>query len=93
MSSKAECPACKAYLSAIWDAKEYGHPACPSCGLPGTAIAEVYAARRMQADTALTARYEEVVVRAGKAEAERDQLRVQVRAIREALEGNEPDDG
>lgn len=86
MSNKAECPACKSYLSAIWDAKEYGSGGCPNCGLPGTAIAEVYASRRLQADKALTERYEQVVIRAGKAEAERDLLRRQVRAIREALE-------
>lgn len=90
MSSKAECPACKSYLSAIWDAKEYGHPACPNCGLPGTAIAEVYEARKLNADKTLAARYEEVVIRAGKAEAERDQLRRQVAAIRQALEDGEP---
>jgi hypothetical protein len=80
VSMKAECPACKAYLSGVWDAMEYGG-ACPSCGLPGTAIADVYAARKTNAEKELLAKYEEAVIRAGRAEAERDMLRGHLEAI------------
>jgi hypothetical protein len=60
VSNKAECPACKAW---------------PSCGLPGSAIAEIYAARKRKADADLTAQLEEALIRAGKAEGELARLR------------------
>jgi len=78
VSSKAECPGCSAYLSAIWDVmhgERYDGDCCPSCGLPGGVIREVERARKAHADAELTRQLEEALIRAGKAEAERDQLR------------------
>ena len=93
VSSKRECPACKAYLSSVYDAMEGAAAACSSCGLPGSAIREVYAARKAQADAELTAKLEAVLVRAGKAEAEAALLREHLAAIKKAVaEAPEPPD-
>lgn len=86
MSSKRECPACKAYLSGVYDAMEGARAACPSCNLPGSVIREVFAARQAQADAELTAKLEAALVRAGKAEAEAALLREHVRSIKKAVE-------
>ena len=83
---KAECPACKAYLSGVWDAMEGRRAACPSCGLPGSVIREVEAARKARADAELTAKLEEALVRAGKAEAEVSILRRHVTAIKKTVD-------
>ncbi len=69
MSNKAECPACKAWLSGVYDAMEGVREGCPSCGLPGSVIQEIEAARKKHADAELTQRLEEALLRAGKAEA------------------------
>lgn len=94
MSMKAECPACKAWLSGVWDAMEGVRAACPSCGLPGNVIREVEAARKARADAELTAKLEEALVRAGKAEAEVSILRRYITAIKKAVEDvpTPPDD-
>jgi hypothetical protein len=84
VSNKAECPACKAYLSGVWDAMEYGGK-CPACGLSGDVIRNVYEARKSSADKDLIAKYEAAEVRAGKAEAERDDLRRRLDAILQAV--------
>lgn len=83
---KAECPACKAHLSGVYDALEGVRTACPSCGLPGSVIREVEAARKARADTELTAKLETALVRAGKAEAEAALLREHIRAIKKVVE-------
>jgi nitrate/TMAO reductase-like tetraheme cytochrome c subunit len=85
MSSKAECPACKAWLSGVYDAMEGARAACPSCGLPGNVIREVEAARKARADAELTAKLEAALVRAGKAEAEAALLRKHITAIKKAI--------
>jgi len=59
--------------------------ACPSCGLPGNIIREVEAARKLKADTELTAKLEVALVRAGKAEAEAALLREHITAIKKAV--------
>jgi len=69
MSNKAECPACKAWLSGVYDALEGVREGCPSCGLPGSVIREIDAARKKHADAELTQKLEEALLRAGKAEA------------------------
>lgn len=83
---KAECPACKAWLSGVYDAMEGVRAACPSCGLPGNIIRDVEAARKAKADADLTAKLEEALVRAGKAEAEASILRRHITAIKKAIE-------
>ena len=86
MSNKAECPACKAWLSGVYDAIEGIRAACPSCGLPANVIREVEAARKAKADTELTGKLETALVRAGKAEAEAALLREHLRSIKKAVE-------
>jgi hypothetical protein len=85
MSNKAECPACKAWLSGVYDAIKGVRAACPSCGLPGNVIREVEAARKAQADADLTEKLEATLVRAGKAEAEAALLREHITAIKNAV--------
>jgi len=85
MSNKAECPACKAWLSGVYDAMEGVRAACPSCGLPGNVIREVEAARKARADAEVTAKLEAALVRAGKAEAEAALLREHLRSIKKAV--------
>lgn len=86
MSNKAECPACKAYLSGVYDAAEGMRAACPNCNLPGSVIAEVFATRKSLADAELTAKLEAALVRAGKAESEAALLRKQLAAIKKAVD-------
>lgn len=85
MSNKAECPACKAWLSGVYDAIEGVRAACPSCGLPGNVIREVERVRKAKADSELTAKLEEALVRAGKAEAEAALLREHITAIKKVV--------
>jgi hypothetical protein len=83
MSQKAECPACKAYLSGVWDALTGRRESCPSCGLPGSVIREVEAAREARANAELTGKLEEALVRAGKAEGELARLRGRLYKVRQ----------
>jgi len=93
VSIKRECPACQAYLSSVYDAMEGAAAACSGCGLPGSAIREVYAARKRDADAELTAKLEEALIRAGRAEAEAALLREHLAAIKKAVaEVPEPPD-
>lgn len=80
---KAECPACKAYLSGVWDALEGERDSCPSCGLDAGTMREVMRARKSVADKDLTERCEQALIRAGKAEAELAKLRAEVYRVRE----------
>ena len=83
---KAECPACKAWLSGVYDAMHGENDgACPSCGLPGSVMREVEKARKARADEDLTRKLEEALVRAGKAEAEVTKLRERLYRIGEAF--------
>ena len=92
MSNKAECPACKAWLSGVYDAMEGVRAACPSCGLPGRVLREIEGARKKHADAEVTAKLEEALVRAGKAEAELARLRNQLYPIRRAFADWERED-
>ena len=89
VSEKASCPACNAHLSAIWDILHPdwhdGDKACPSCGLPGAVIREVEAARKARADAELTAKLEQALVRAGKAEGELARLRGRLYRVRQVF--------
>ena len=85
MSNKAECPACKAWLSGVYDAMEGVRAGCPSCGLPGSVISEIDAARKRKADADLTAQLEEALLRAGKAEAALAAMRKRAYQARKAF--------
>ena len=61
--------------------------ACPSCGLPGDALRAVEAAREARANAELTAKLEEALIRAGKAEAEVVKLRGRLYRIGQAFTG------
>lgn len=74
---KAECPACKSWTSYVYDALHGEREACNNCGLPGSAMREVEAARKAKADADLTVKLEEALIRAGKAEGELRSLRTQ----------------
>ena len=88
MSNKAECPACKSYLSAVYDAMNGDRDApCPSCGLPAGVLREVEKIRKFRADAELTAKLEDTLVRAGKAEAEVAKLRDRLYRIGQVFSG------
>lgn len=82
VSMKAECPACKAYLSGVWDALEGERDSCPSCGLDADTMRAVLAARKRLADKELTERCEQALIRASRAEAELSKLRARVYQVR-----------
>ena len=82
MSSKYECPACKSYTSAIYDAFEGELQGCPVCGLPGETMREIARVRESHASEALKDQVEGLMVRAGKAEAERDALKVKLDRVK-----------
>lgn len=84
MSQKMKCPGCESYTSATQRAYDYGEP-CPHCGLPASTTEQVLAARRKSADAELTARYEEIALRLGRAEAEADRYRYTIEKIRDIL--------
>jgi len=85
MGNKTECPACKAWTSGVRDAMDGVRDSCPHCGLPGAVIGEVYAAREALANADLITKYEAVLVRAGKAEAEVRKLRKRLDEVEGAM--------
>ena len=87
MGNKAECPACKAWTSGVRDAMDGVLGSCPHCGLAGEVIGGVYAAREALANADLIAKYEAVLVRAGKAEAETRKLRKRLDVVQAAMDG------
>lgn len=84
MSQKMTCPGCNSHTSDVFYAVERDDP-CPYCGLPAESILAVDVVRQSRADQGLKEKFIEAEVRAGKAEAERDRLREQLREIREVL--------
>jgi hypothetical protein len=89
---KAECPACKAYLSGVWEALEGERSACPSCGLDSETMREVMRARKALADKELAERCEQALIRAGKAERDLARLRARVYTVRAAFADWERED-
>jgi len=85
VSLKHTCPACGAHLSGVYDALTERRAACPSCGLPGSVMREIEAARAKHADAEVTAQLEAALVRAGKAEAELALTREHIAAIKKAV--------
>ena len=92
MSNKAECPACKAWLSGVHDAMEGVREGCPSCGLPGSVIREIDEAKKRKADADLTAQLEQALLRAGKAEAALAAMRKRAYFARQAFNEWEKED-
>lgn len=79
------CPGCQSHTSDVLRAYDEDEP-CPHCGLPASATDQVLAARRKAADADLTARYEELAVRVGRAESEAVRLRNVVDQFRDILD-------
>ena len=94
MSDKMECPGCASYSSSVQSAFDRGEP-CPICGLSHEAAAELEEKRQTvrlsRANEEVKAIAEDALRRAGKAEAEAEQLRRTVDAIRAALDGETGD--
>jgi hypothetical protein len=85
VSEKMTCPGCKSHTSDVLRAYNDDEP-CPHCGLPASATSQVLFAQRKAADADLTARYEELAVRVGRAEGETVKLRNVVDQIRDILD-------
>lgn len=85
MSEKMTCPGCQSHTSDVLRAYNDDEP-CPHCGLPKSATTQVLAARKKAADADLTARYEELALRVGRAEGETVKLRNVVDQIRNILD-------
>jgi hypothetical protein len=85
MSEKMTCPGCQSHTSDVRRAYDEDEP-CPHCALPASATDQVLAARRKAADADLTARYEELAVRVGRAESEAVRLRNVVDQFRDVLD-------
>ena len=67
VSMKAECPACKSYLSAVYEAMHGERDAaCPNCGLPGSVMREIEQARKAHADADLTVKLEAALIEKGR---------------------------
>jgi len=79
------CPACNAHTSSVRIAYLDDQP-CPQCNLPAATAEAILDIRARQADAELTRRYEEALIRAGRAEAELARLRIQFDAIRGVLD-------
>jgi hypothetical protein len=82
-----ECPGCGGISSSVLGAVRDGEP-CPFCGLSAAAIMEVSAVSRRRGDEQLKADLEAALLRAGKAEQDRDQLRRVLETVKRALEAD-----
>lgn len=85
VADKMTCPGCRSHTSDVLRAYNNDDP-CPNCGLPASATDQVLAARRKAADADLTAKYEELAIRVGRAEGEATRLRMLVADIRDLLD-------
>lgn len=89
MSRKFECPSCKSYTSALADVYDHDRypDQCPTCGLPGETLREIYRVRETHANAEVTKRFEELAIRAGKAEATAANLQSKLDRIHEYFAG------
>lgn len=92
VSDKMTCPACNAHTSGVNDALLGRLEACPSCGLPGTALREIEHARKRHAGTELTGQLETATIRYAQAEAELKRLRIRMRQVRQVFADWEKED-
>lgn len=70
MSNKWTCPGCQSNTSRIYDVFVGEFENCPNCGLSGDAMREIHAARQSHASEQIKSKFEELTLRAGRAEAE-----------------------
>jgi hypothetical protein len=82
MSNKHECPSCKSYTSRIYDVFDGEYENCPNCGLSGDVMREIHRVQEAHANAEVTAKFEELALRAGKAEAENAKLTAKLKRIR-----------
>lgn len=80
MSDKMTCPGCDAHSSTVLSRFNDGQP-CKFCGLSAPAALEILAVRERQADAELTAKLEEALKRADKAEDQVRRLRIHLNAL------------
>lgn len=85
MSQKLACPGCNTYTSQRLRELEEGRP-CSNCGLSAQATEEILAVYQSQADQKLRDQLTAALLRAGKAEGERDNLRRRLERITFALQ-------
>jgi hypothetical protein len=85
MSEKLTCPGCNTHTSQRLAELQDGRP-CSSCGLSAAATEEILTVRARWSEGLLREQLEAALVRAGKAEGERDTLRRRLEHVRFALE-------
>jgi hypothetical protein len=85
VSRKADCPGCNSRTSDIAHAFDNSEP-CPTCGLSAGAAAEILTVQEGRASDAVKARFEELRLRADRAEARAEKLWLQLAAVRNALD-------
>lgn len=87
MTYKIHCPGCNGETSEI--ARGYAEAGkCPRCGLSNDVLEEIWRVRAGHATAEVKEQYEQMTVRAGKAEAEVQRLTRKLNAIRDALESD-----
>jgi hypothetical protein len=84
VSTKTDCPACRAYTSDVTAAVDRGEP-CPYCGLSADAILEITAVRQARADEALRKRLETALIERDRARAAAEIAARMLEAVRSAL--------
>jgi hypothetical protein len=85
MSEKLACPGCNTYTSQRLKELDEGEP-CSSCGLSAQATEEILTVRARWSEGLLREQLEAALIRAGKAEGERDTLRKRLEHVQFALE-------
>jgi uncharacterized Zn finger protein (UPF0148 family) len=88
VGNKMHCPGCGSWTSDLLRAYQEDMP-CPHCGLSAEAIAEITEVRQRVADEELKKRYEETLVKLGRAETELAKARYRLSRVREALDSDE----
>lgn len=85
MTYKVQCPGCNTHTSEV--ARGYSEEGkCPACGLSQEVLHEIWRVREGHATAEVKAQFEEMAVRAGKAEAQVLRLTRKLEAVQEALE-------
>ena len=86
MSIKETCPGCDARTTDVAAAFAADEP-CPNCGLSASAAHEIMTVRGSRADDAIKAQFEELRLRADRAERDREVLENVLADIYEVLKG------
>lgn len=85
MSVRQLCPGCEAQTSSVRAAFERDAP-CPSCGLPAGVAAQVLEVRARRGDEQLRRELEQALIRADRAERERNALLMRLRRVQVAVQ-------